>query len=171
MITANNDTANTPAATPAIVPVLTNDTLDGNPVAVGDLQGLPTITLPPSNGTATVNPNGTVTYTPNPGFCGTGTFEYEIETFECVDIYLRIEGGTGWLSDDPSIDGFDYGITPGFTLSKEGVATIEFVWDGDSGVYMAESGLDPSVFCTLSRIAFTVGGVVVGCVNVIGCGD
>ena len=79
MIIANDDLATTPAATPAAVNILANDTKDGSPVAVGDLQGLPTITLPPSNGTATVNPDGTVTYTPNPGFCGTDTFEYAIE--------------------------------------------------------------------------------------------
>ena len=79
-VQANNDTATTSANTPATVSILANDTIDGNPVAVGDLQGLPTIPLPPNNGTATVNPDGTVTYTPNPGFCGTDTFEYEIET-------------------------------------------------------------------------------------------
>ena len=82
MIVANDDLATTPAATPVTVNILANDTIDGNPVAVGDLQGLPTITLPPSNGTATVNPNGTVTYTPNPGFCGADAFEYEIEVPE-----------------------------------------------------------------------------------------
>ncbi len=78
MIVANNDLATTPAATPVAIDVLANDTLDGNPVAVGDLAGPPVVVTPPSNGTATVNPDGTVTYTPNPGFCGTDTFEYEI---------------------------------------------------------------------------------------------
>ena len=78
MIVANNDLATTTAATPVAVDVLANDTLDGNPVAVGDLAGPPVVVTPPSNGTATVNPDGTVTYTPNPGFCGTDTFEYEI---------------------------------------------------------------------------------------------
>lgn len=80
MITANNDLATTPAATPVAIDVLANDTHDGAPVAIGDLAGPPVVVTPPSNGTATVNPDGTVTYTPNPGFCGTDTFEYEIET-------------------------------------------------------------------------------------------
>lgn len=81
-LTANDDTANTSAATPVVVPVLANDTLDGNPVAIGDLAGPPTVVTPPSNGTAVVNPDGTVTYTPEPGFCGTDTFEYEIEALD-----------------------------------------------------------------------------------------
>lgn len=81
-LNANNDFTTTPAATPVAVDVLANDTLDGNPVAVGDLAGPPVVVTPPSNGTATVNPDGTVTYTPEPGFCGTDTFEYEIATPE-----------------------------------------------------------------------------------------
>ena len=78
-IHANNDSATTLTNTPVTVNILANDTKNGAPpVNVADLQGLPTITLPPSNGTATVNPNGTVTYTPNPGFVGTDFFDYTI---------------------------------------------------------------------------------------------
>lgn len=81
-LNANNDFTTTPAATPVAVDVLANDTLNGDPVVIGDLTGPPTVITPPSNGTAMVNPDGTVTYTPEPGFCGTDTFEYEIATPE-----------------------------------------------------------------------------------------
>jgi len=35
-------------------------------------------TTDPANGTIVVNPDGTITYTPNPGFVGTDTFTYTI---------------------------------------------------------------------------------------------
>ncbi|MDW8295757.1 MAG: Ig-like domain-containing protein, partial [Raineya sp.] len=37
-----------------------------------------TVTTPPANGTVTMNPDGTFTYTPNPGFVGTDTFTYTV---------------------------------------------------------------------------------------------
>ena len=47
-IHANNDSATTLTNTPVTVNVLANDTKDGvPPVTLPDLQGLPTITLPP----------------------------------------------------------------------------------------------------------------------------
>ncbi|MEP3308339.1 MAG: Ig-like domain-containing protein, partial [Gilvibacter sp.] len=44
---------------------------DGDPIVV-------TGNTAPSNGSVTVNPDGTYTYTPNPGFEGVDTFEYTI---------------------------------------------------------------------------------------------
>ena len=37
------------------------------------------VTTPPTNGTATVNDDGTITYEPNPGFYGFDTYIYEID--------------------------------------------------------------------------------------------
>jgi CshA-type fibril repeat protein len=70
--TATTDSAVTPPDTPIDIPVLDNDTdPDGDPLTVTDITT-------PDNGTVTVNDDGTVTYTPNPGFRGTDTFEYII---------------------------------------------------------------------------------------------
>ena len=103
MIVANDDSATTPAATPVTVNILANDTLNGAPVAIGDLAGPPTVLTAPSGGTATVNPDGTVTYTPNPGFCGTDTFEYEIAestfTFVAGLGQLRVAAPQGSIVD------------------------------------------------------------------------
>jgi uncharacterized repeat protein (TIGR01451 family) len=71
---ARDDSETTDEDVPVTVPVLLNDTdaegnLDPNSVAVMD---------PPANGTATVNPDGTITYTPDLHFHGTDTFEYEV---------------------------------------------------------------------------------------------
>ncbi len=69
---ANPDNATTAQGTPVTIPVLANDT---------DADGtLPTILGTPTsaNGTVTVNPNGTIVFTPTPGFVGTATIDYTI---------------------------------------------------------------------------------------------
>ena len=75
-IVANDDSATTPQNTPVTVSVLGNDTLDGMPADPAKV----TVTQvnPPANGSVVVNPDGTVTYTPNAGYAGTDTFTYQI---------------------------------------------------------------------------------------------
>ncbi|WP_344789671.1 Ig-like domain-containing protein, partial [Postechiella marina] len=69
---ANADTATTPEGTPINVPVITNDfDPDGDAITV-------TETTDPANGTVTLNPDGTITYTPEDGFTGEDTFTYTI---------------------------------------------------------------------------------------------
>ena len=60
--------ATTPENTPVTIPVLNDDTDVTSPSVIS--------TLPASNGTTVVNPDGTITYTPNNGFIGTDTFRY-----------------------------------------------------------------------------------------------
>jgi CshA-type fibril repeat protein len=70
---ANPDTATTPEDTPVTFPVLGNDTdPNGDPLTI---VGVPTAT----NGTVTVNPDGTLTYTPNPDYNGPDTITYTVE--------------------------------------------------------------------------------------------
>jgi hypothetical protein len=67
---ATNDAAATKEDAPVSVDVLANDTdPDDDPLTITNLTQ-------PSDGTATVNPNKTITYTPDPGFYGTDTFTY-----------------------------------------------------------------------------------------------
>ncbi len=69
--TAANDNAATPEDTPVTISPLANDSdPDGDPLTVTTAAAL--------NGTVVINANGTVTYTPNPGFNGTDTITYEI---------------------------------------------------------------------------------------------
>ena len=69
---ANPDTATTPAGNTVVIPVLANDTdPDGTPVSI---FGTPTS----ANGTVTVNPDGTISFTPTPGFTGPATITYTI---------------------------------------------------------------------------------------------
>lgn len=69
---ARDDSVTTLQDTPVTVRVLENDSdPNDDPLTVVDVTQ-------PANGTATINPDQTVTYTPNPGFTGTDTFTYTI---------------------------------------------------------------------------------------------
>ncbi|WP_192579049.1 Ig-like domain-containing protein [Fibrisoma limi] len=71
---ANTDIAATVGPNPVTVNVKANDG-PGNP---GGTLGTPTITTPPANGSATVNGDGNVVYTPNAGFVGTDQLTYQV---------------------------------------------------------------------------------------------
>ncbi len=67
---AVNDTATTTAGVPVIINVLGNDTdVDGDVLSVANVANV-------VGGTVTVNANNTVTYAPNAGFSGAGSFTY-----------------------------------------------------------------------------------------------
>ncbi|MFM2269910.1 MAG: hypothetical protein RL757_3351, partial [Bacteroidota bacterium] len=70
---ANDDAPTTTVNTPIVIPVKAND-FDPN----GDPLNNPTIIGTPTGGTPVVNPDGTVTFTPTPGFVGTAVFEYQV---------------------------------------------------------------------------------------------
>ncbi|MDJ0664384.1 MAG: cadherin-like domain-containing protein, partial [Acidimicrobiia bacterium] len=58
--------------TPVVITVLDDDSdPDGHSFAIST-------TTDPTNGSIVVNPDGTITYTPNPGFVGVDTFTYTI---------------------------------------------------------------------------------------------
>ena len=68
--TAGDDSAAAVSGGSTTVPVLANDAdADSDPLT-------PVVDTPPAHGTATVNTDGTVTYTANLGFAGTDTFTY-----------------------------------------------------------------------------------------------
>ena len=70
---ALNDATRTTAGTSTTVNVLANDKdPEGQPLSN------PTIVGQPTNGTAGVNPDGTIRYTPNAGFVGTDRLTYQV---------------------------------------------------------------------------------------------
>ncbi len=75
-IDAVDDSATTDQNTPVTIPVLDDDTLNGVPVDADDITIVEV--TPPSNGSIVIQPDGTVIYTPNPGFSGDDSFEYRI---------------------------------------------------------------------------------------------
>ncbi len=69
---AIDDAAVTEADSPVTIQVTANDTdVDGDPLTVG-------LVTSPANGAIAVNGDGTLTYTPNPGFTGNDSLTYEI---------------------------------------------------------------------------------------------
>ena len=72
-VVANNNQETTFINTPVTVVVTTND-LDPQ----GNAFTVTSITAQPTNGIAVLNPDGTVTYTPNLNYTGTDVFTYQI---------------------------------------------------------------------------------------------
>lgn len=70
VIAAVNDSASTLMGTPVNGTVAGNDTVPPGAVFSGPTSG-------PAHGTATVNPDGTYTYTPAPGYAGPDSFDYQ----------------------------------------------------------------------------------------------
>ena len=143
-VTAADDTATTQAGQAVTVPVLANDTVNGAPASVAELDGPPTVVAirPEGAGTATVDPEtGAVEFTPAEGFCGPVQIDYEIErtceSEECVSLTLiadRLsrEGYPGGLPD------FEFGETGMFSLWPPGVVPGE----GEPMMYVYQSDTD-----------------------------
>jgi large repetitive protein len=72
--TAANDAATTIEDTPVIINVLANDSFAPD---VGETLTVSVVT-PPANGTAILNVDGTITYTPSSKFTGQGSFTYRV---------------------------------------------------------------------------------------------
>jgi hypothetical protein len=75
--TANDDFTDTDAGNPVTIDVLANDTDPDGPDKLD--PATVSVVTPPAHGTASVNPNGTITYTPQDGFAGTDTFTYTVQ--------------------------------------------------------------------------------------------
>lgn len=118
---ALDDFTATSEETPITYPVQVNDS---------DPQGDPLVTTqilsPPANGSAIINPDGTITYTPDPEFTGTDMLTYQIcePSGLCDDAVLTITVvDDGCASGETGvIVGTGYGFSvadPGATVSSE----------------------------------------------------
>ncbi len=125
-LVASNDVVNTAEDRPVVVNVLANDVIgQPDPATVTTTA----TAIQPANGVVIVNPDGTITYTPNANFTGIDQFEYEVCSLEdpqvcsialvtvnvsCISIPLQ-NTITGIVFTDLDVDGiFDTG-EPGFT--------------------------------------------------------
>ncbi len=70
-VVANADVVTTKEKQPVTVNILSNDVINNRPIVL-------TITKQPAHGTIVVNPDLTVTYTPNANYNGTDSFTYQI---------------------------------------------------------------------------------------------
>jgi hypothetical protein len=109
---ANDDAASTSINTPVVIDVAANDSDADGDLVVSSVS----VTVAPTSGTAVSNGDGTVTYSPNPGFHGTDTFTYQIcdSGGLCDTAVVTVEvttgggggggggGGDGSVPDNPS---------------------------------------------------------------------
>ena len=126
--TAVDDAGTTPEDTPVVVGVLGNDSdPDGGTLSVTTVND-------PANGTATINPDNTITYTPDPDYHGTDSFEYTISDGQ---------GGTDTATvtititpvNDPPVANDDTNTTPedvALLVAVPGVLGNDTDVDGDS---------------------------------------
>lgn len=103
---AQDDYAETPLNTPVVIDVLANDTdIDGDTLSI---VGLPTS----ADGTVAVNPDGTITFTPNAGFTGAAVISYEMtdgtanDTAQAV-VLVGLSPRDGIVSGTPGDDLID----------------------------------------------------------------
>jgi gliding motility-associated-like protein len=106
---AGNDTGVTEPNTPVTINVLAND-IDPN----GDTLTVTQIIDQPTNGTVTINDDGTVTYTPNEDYIGCDLFSYQVCDGEglCDTAYVQIGIGTDSCLNNAPIALNDEATTP-----------------------------------------------------------
>lgn len=138
--TATNDTATTNEDTPVAISVLTNDT--GTGISV-------TTVGTPSHGTATINTDGTVTYTPAADYNGSDSFPYTItdgsnQTASATvnitvvpvnDVPTFTPGGNVVVSQGSSCPGTTWAstISPGPADESSQTVTFELIVVGTEG--------------------------------------
>ncbi len=119
----SDDQVNAATDIPLVIDVLENDVIGKPDPATVSTIG---VSNQPANGVVTVNPDGTITYTPNPGFIGTDDFEYSVCSLEdpqicdvglvtvtvsCISISSE-NTITGLVFSDLNVDGiYDAGET------------------------------------------------------------
>ena len=86
---AVDDSAITGEEQPVIIDVLKNDTdVDGDPLTITEINGTPIKageTVPVDNGTVTLNPDGTITFTPASDYNGSVDFTYTVSDGTSTD--------------------------------------------------------------------------------------
>ena len=99
---AVDDSAEIPVGgSSVIVPVLANDSdPESDPLTITGISD-------PANGSVVDNGDGTVTYTPTPGFAGTDTFTYTIEDPEGASDTATVTVTVGGPAPDGYVDGDD----------------------------------------------------------------
>lgn len=106
------------------VAVLANDNdPDGDPLVVTDVTA-------PMNGTATINPDNTIRYTPGPNYAGPDAFDYTVSDPDGATASARVTVTVTPVNDDP-VAGDDALSTPRGTAAVVDVLANDTDVDGD----------------------------------------
>ncbi|MGQ0801345.1 MAG: DUF7507 domain-containing protein, partial [Pseudomarimonas sp.] len=127
-IVAVNDAASTPANTPVATTVTTNDTNVGGAIDPDSVN----ITTSPTNGSVNCVSN-VCTYTPNPGFSGIDTYQYEVcllapndGVCDIATVTITVTPTIDALNDGPFMIPATGGITPSVIVNdfSNGAAAV-----------------------------------------------
>src|SRR4051794_27306919 len=107
---AGPDVLSTNAGVPV---VFTGPTLLANDTDLGSVSGF----TAPANGTVKNNPDGSFTYTPNPGFSGTDSFNYVAQggAAAVVDFQSFDEQGLAHSVGQVQVNSFQFGVGRGIS--------------------------------------------------------
>jgi hypothetical protein len=120
---AAGDSASTPEDTLVTIPVLANDTVLDQPAVV-------TLATTPANGTATVNSNNTVDYTPSSNYFGPDFFTYQVTDLDGQSATATVSITITPVDDGPPIATEDAATTPEGTAVGVAVLANDTVKDG-----------------------------------------
>jgi len=150
---ANDDTAVLSEGASAVIEVLSNDSDPDN-----DSFSIVDVTRP-AHGSVTINPNGTVTYIPEPGFSGTDSFTYTIcDTSGLCDsatVTITVNSVNGVNNDPP--DANDDTVTTNEDMPVTiAVLANDTDVDGDPLTITGHTqGANGTVSCTSTQCTYT----------------
>lgn len=149
--TALSDAVTTDEEAPISISVLANDSdPDGDPLAVSMAQA-------PANGIATVNADGTISYTPNADFHGTDTFAYQVSDGVLADT-ATVTITVNAVNDAP-VAVADTGLEARFGISTDVTDQIlanDFDADEDTlSIAMVDGAVGGTVEIVGGRVLFT----------------
>lgn len=144
---AGNDTASTTAGSPVTIAVLNNDSdADGDALTVTSTSGV--------NGNATINSNGTITFTPAVGFSGTESFTYVVSDgnggTDSANVSVSVAAGN--TAPNASNDNASTNAGSAVTIN---VLANDTDADGDALSITATSGVNGSAQISNGKIVFT----------------
>ncbi len=147
---AVDDTATTAFGTATDVDVLGNDSdPDGDPLIVTQASD-------PAHGSTSINPDGTVKYTPDPGYSGPDSFTYTIDDghggTDTATVTMTVEAGPN-NAPPTVVAGEDKGGTEGSAITLDGTVTNPEAGDTvtQTWSYSLGAGTDAGMTCQFAN--------------------
>ena len=136
-----------------IIDVLSNDS---DPAGALDPRTVIAVSTP-AHGTATLNPNGTISYAPNPNYSGTDSFTYTISDgdggFDTATVTVTVNP----VNDNPTVTGGTYTVAENQPLGTlVGSVFGADVDAGDALIYAITGGNETGAFAIDSNGRITV---------------
>lgn len=127
--------------TPQTINVLANDTLSGAPIAFGPGVSV-TLASAPRLGAAAVNPDGTISYTPNPNASGSDAFTYTVAVNGTASNIAGVSVAITSVNDVPVANNDTATILVNVPVQLD-VAANDLDLDGNASIVLAANVTPP----------------------------